>query len=61
MKTEYLTKFDDGGRRETTVINGVHYATDEERQMYIDDGYISSTCRATSVVVLMVTFPEPSK
>ena len=41
MKTEYLTKFDDGGHRETTVINGVHYATDEERQMYIDDGYIS--------------------
>lgn len=40
METEYLAKFDATGRRETTIVKGVHYATDEERQKYIDDGYI---------------------
>ena len=37
---EYLAKFDTSGRRETTVVSGVHYTIDEERQTYIDDGYI---------------------
>ena len=37
---EYLAKFDSSGHRETTVVKGVHYATDEERQKYINDGYI---------------------
>ena len=41
MKTEYLAKFDAAGYRETAVVSGVHYSTDEERQKYIDDGYIS--------------------
>lgn len=41
METEYLAKFDDTGRRETTVAKGVHYTTDEEQQKYLDDGYIS--------------------
>ncbi|AME03303.1 hypothetical protein [Selenomonas sp. oral taxon 136] len=40
MKTEYLAKFNSSGCRETTVVSGVHYTTDEERQAYIDDGYI---------------------
>ena len=40
METEYLAKFAASGRRETTVVSGVHYSTDEERQKYIDDGYI---------------------
>ena len=40
METEYLTKFADSGRRETTVAGGVHYTTDEERQKYLDEGYI---------------------
>lgn len=40
METEYLAKFDTTGRRETTIVKGVHYASDEERQKYIDDGYI---------------------
>lgn len=40
METEYLAKFDAAGYRETTVVSGVHYSTDEERQKYIDDGYI---------------------
>ena len=40
METEYLAKFDAAGHRETTVVSGVHYSTDEERQTYIDDGYI---------------------
>ena len=37
---EYLAKFDAAGRRTTTVINGIHYTTDEERQTYIKAGYI---------------------
>lgn len=41
MEIEYLAKFDADGRRENTVVSSVHYATDEERQKYIDDGYIS--------------------
>mgnify|MGYP000849247810 CR=1 FL=1 len=40
METEYLAKFDAAGYRETTVVSGVHYSTDEERQKYINDGYI---------------------
>lgn len=37
---EYLAKFGASGHRETTVVSGVHYTADEERQKYIDDGYI---------------------
>ena len=37
---EYLAKFDTTGHRETTVVGGVHYTTDEERQKHLDDGYI---------------------
>ena len=37
---EYLAKFDASGHREATVVSGVHYTADEERQKYIDDGYI---------------------
>ena len=37
---EYLAKFDTVGYREATVASGVHYTTDEERQKYLDDGYI---------------------
>lgn len=36
----YLVKFDDVGHRKATVIIGIHYTTDAERQKYIDDGYI---------------------
>ena len=43
MANEYLAKFDAAGHRETTVVSGVHYTTDEERQTYIDDGYIPIT------------------
>lgn len=37
---EYLAKFDAHGVRTSTVVSGVHYATDEDRQKYINDGYI---------------------
>ena len=37
---EYLAKFDDAGRRKSTVIRGVHYNTEAERETYIKDGYI---------------------
>ena len=40
---EYLAKFDTTGHRETTVVSGVHYTTDEERQKYLDDDYIPIT------------------
>ena len=40
MENEYLAKFDAVGYRETTVVSGVHYATDEECQKYLEDGYI---------------------
>ena len=37
---EQLSKFDTQGVRVTTVLSGVHYMSDEERQTYIDKGYI---------------------
>ena len=40
MENEYLAKFDAVGHRETTVVSGVHYSTDDERQGYLDGGYI---------------------
>ena len=40
MKNENLSKFDAQGKRTETVISGIHYATDEERQTYITAGYI---------------------
>lgn len=40
METEYLAKFNTTGHREATVVSGVHYTTDEERQKYMDEGYI---------------------
>ena len=35
-----LSKFDAHGVRTSTVLSGVHYTSDEERQKYINDGYI---------------------
>ena len=40
MEKEKLSKFDAQGKRTATVLLGIHYATNEERQAYIDDGYI---------------------
>ena len=39
MENEYLAKFDAVGHRETTVVSGVHYETEGERQKYLDDGF----------------------
>lgn len=41
MDNEYFAKFDTSGRRESIVVFGLHFTTDEERQAYINDGYIS--------------------
>ena len=38
---ENLSKFNAQGKRIASVILGIHYTTDEERQVYINDGYIS--------------------
>ena len=43
MGNEYLAKFDAAGHRETTVVSGVHYETEDERQKYIEDGYTPIT------------------
>lgn len=40
VENKYLAKFDINGCRETTLVKGVHYNTNEERQAYIDGGYI---------------------
>lgn len=38
--SEMLSKFDDNGKRIITVVKGIHYKTDEERQQYISDGFV---------------------
>ena len=43
MEKEKLSKFDTQGKRTATVLFGIHYTTDEERQTYINDGYIPIT------------------
>lgn len=43
MENEYLAKFDAVGHRETTVVSGMHYETEGERQKYLDDGFIPIT------------------
>lgn len=40
---EYLAKFDDAGRRTAAVCEDVHYQTDEEKKVYLDEGYIPIT------------------
>lgn len=37
---EQLSKFDAQGMRMATVLSGVHYTSDEERQKYLEDAYI---------------------
>ena len=37
---DMLSKFDAHGVRVATVLPGVHYTSDDERQKYINDGYI---------------------
>ena len=37
---EILAKFDAQGRRLATVLFGIHYTADAERQTYIHNGYI---------------------
>ncbi len=43
METRYLTKFDEKGFRETSVAFGVHYANDEEKKKYLDEGYVETS------------------
>lgn len=38
-----LCKFDNDGKRTATVIDGVHFSTAEEKQKYLDDGYIETS------------------
>ena len=38
---EQLSKFDTQGVRVATVLSGVHYMSDDERQAYLNKGYIT--------------------
>lgn len=38
----YLCKFDGTGHRISTVVKGIHFKTEEEKQRYLDDGYIET-------------------
>ena len=42
---EYLIKFDSEGKKIAAVVDAIHYSTDEERQKFIDDGYIPATAK----------------
>ncbi|SEJ60379.1 Phage tail assembly chaperone protein [Propionispira arboris] len=37
---KYLAKFDASGNRITSIVKGIHFETDEEKQKYIDSGFI---------------------
>lgn len=39
----YLCKFDSDGKRTATVAESIHYSTNEEKQKYLDDGYIETS------------------
>lgn len=39
----YLSKFDEDGRRIATVLEGIHFSTDAEKQAYLDDGYVETS------------------
>lgn len=39
----YLCKFDTDGKRTATVVDSVHFSTAEEKQKYLDDGYIETS------------------
>lgn len=39
----YLCKFDSDGKRTATVVEGVHFSTADEKQKYLDDGYIETS------------------
>lgn len=43
MEMEYLAKFDDQGNRIATVCTFVHYENEDERQVYLNEGYIAIT------------------
>lgn len=36
----YLAKFDSVGNRITSIVEGIHFDTNEEKQKQIDDGFI---------------------
>ena len=36
---EILSKFDAAGRCESSVVRGIHYVIDDEREAYIAEGY----------------------
>lgn len=40
---KYLAKFDNKGVRETSIVEGIHFETDEEKQKYLDAGFVEIT------------------
>jgi len=39
----YLCRFDEVGKRIATVVSGVHFNTEVEKQKYLDQGYIETS------------------
>lgn len=39
----YLCKFNSDGNRLATVVEGIHFHTQEEKKKYLDDGYIETS------------------
>lgn len=39
----YLCKFDEDGRRTATVVEGVHFTTETEKEKYLQEGYIETS------------------
>ena len=40
MEKVFISKFDDSGKRIGTLISGIQFHTEEEKQKYLDEGYI---------------------
>ncbi|MCR5175689.1 MAG: hypothetical protein K6C05_02445 [Anaerovibrio sp.] len=39
----YLCKFDEEGKRIATVVSGIHFTTEKDKQSYLKDGYIETS------------------
>jgi len=39
----YLCKFDEDGRRTATVLKGIHFKKDKEKEKYLSEGYVETS------------------
>lgn len=40
---KYYAKFDQNGKRTTTIVNDIHFTTSAQLKPYLDDGYVAIT------------------